>query len=176
MAKSKKQKSRHMPNQRPKILNPPKFKASSNPSVSKQSTSSSNKKIPQQSQKSTTIPIDPLDKVLLVGEGDFSFAASLVDDHGCSQVLATTNDSEETCLAKYPNTAASHQSLIRTAYDDSFEDFQKALPDGPILFNIDATNLQKSKEVKRAAAYDWGIFNFPHVGGLSTDIKSQGRG
>jgi 25S rRNA (uracil2634-N3)-methyltransferase len=175
MAKSKKQKSRHMPNQRPKILNPPQFKSSSKQSISKQSASSSLQKNLQQSQKSTAIPIDPLDKILLIGEGDFSFAASLVEDHGCSQVLATTNDSEETCLTKYPNTAAQHHSLLRTAYDDSFEDFQKALPDGPILYNIDATNLQKSKEVKRAAPFDWIIFNFPHVGGLSTDINRQVR-
>src|ERR1700760_4520242 len=136
MAKSKKQRSRHMPNQRPKILNPPQFKSSSKQSISKQSTSNSSQKNPQQSQKSAAIPIDPLDKVLLIGEGDFSFATSLVEDHGCSQVLATTNDSEEACLTKYPNTAVQHQSLLRTAYNDSFEDFQKALPDGPILYNI----------------------------------------
>jgi 25S rRNA (uracil2634-N3)-methyltransferase len=176
MAKSKKQKSRHLPNQNSKILNPSKFKASSKSSTksstAKSSTSTSNQKNPQQP---TTIPIDPLDRVLLIGEGDFSFAVSLVEDHGCSQVLATTNDSEETCRTKYPNTATEHLSLLRTAYDDSFEDFQKALPDGPILFNIDATNLHKSKEVKRAAPFDWIVFNFPHVGGLSTDVNRQVR-
>ncbi|MGH2096098.1 Rossmann-like fold-containing protein, partial [Enterococcus faecalis] len=48
-----------------------------------------------QKQHSTpTIPFDPTtDRILLIGEGDFSFAKSIVEHHGACDVVATSYDS-----------------------------------------------------------------------------------
>jgi 25S rRNA (uracil2634-N3)-methyltransferase len=54
----------------------------------------------QASQKHP-IPFDVYDKVLLVGEGDFSFARSLCVEHGCANVTATSFDSGEEVREKY---------------------------------------------------------------------------
>ena len=45
-------------------------------------------------------------RVLLVGEGDFSFAAALALSFGGSKITATSFDSGATCREKYPATAA----------------------------------------------------------------------
>ena len=180
MAKSKNPKLRIKSNQSSKLLNLPKFKSTSKSTTSKKQfnlKSTSTPHPPPQTSQSTTPPIHPLDKILLIGEGDFSFAASLVADHGASLVLASTNDSQESCLEKYPSTASSNIALLQEAYDEAFSDFQTALPDGPVLFSVDGTTnlLKKSKAIRRAAPFDVIVFNFPHVGGLSTDVNRQVR-
>jgi 25S rRNA (uracil2634-N3)-methyltransferase len=48
---------------------------------------------------------------------------------------------------------------------------------GNISFHasVSATALAKCKPVRRKAPFNWIIFNFPHVGGLSTDVNRQVR-
>ncbi|OGM42423.1 hypothetical protein ABOM_008273 [Aspergillus bombycis] len=193
------------------------------------------------------IPFRRNDRILLVGEGDFSFARSLVDQHCCKNVLATCYDSKEVLYSKYPqaepnvrgilsgapkrkdNTSNSsivielesqNQSQNQECYlDDDYERHggggEKGLDqDKPrqrrrsnVLFSVDARKLGHAsgggKEVrfglprqerKRPAWQDakkssgtatlpsarggpWDIicFNFPHVGGLSTDVNRQVR-
>src|SRR5215469_11987316 len=72
-----------------------------------------------QQQQQTVVPFGVWDKILLVGEGDFSFAASLVKSHGCADILATSvEQSREVVLAKYPS-ADEHLKTIEEAFDFS---------------------------------------------------------
>ncbi|EFQ28580.1 hypothetical protein CGRA01v4_07197 [Colletotrichum graminicola] len=171
------------------------------------------------------IPFAPEDSILLIGEGDLSFAASLAAHHGCRNVTATVLEkNERELLEKYPH-AAENIALINgaspskladsrptedggndaedegegaddTAADEKEEldedDDEKYKPpvanNNKILYNVDARTMKpftrKSAPNHRgfhmAAPSKQGIFkrilfNFPHVGGKSTDRNRQVR-
>lgn len=112
-----------------------------------------------------TIPFDSTDRILLVGEGDFSFSHSLLVHHGCASLLATSYDSHNTMSTKYPQ-AASHIQVL------------EAEEGCKVLYDIDATKLgrggARAKEIKKGG-FDRVVFNFPHVGGLTKDVNRQVR-
>ena len=58
----------------------------------------------RQADEQPTIPFEPHHRILLVGEGDLSFATSIIQHQGCANVTATVleKDAEE-LLAKYPH-------------------------------------------------------------------------
>jgi 25S rRNA (uracil2634-N3)-methyltransferase len=118
----------------------------------------------------TTIPFTPYDRILLIGEGDFSFSASLVTHHGCADIWATSYDTEAECLAKYPGTASTHIQTILEAFDA-----ENDLAKQRVKYNVDATKLNKNNPLKRLGPFSKIMFNFPHTGGLSTDINRQVR-
>lgn len=115
-----------------------------------------------------TIPFSSSDRILLVGEGDFSFSRSLLETHGCAFLVATSFDKQSTLQAKYPQSTSN----------------VRALEEGEgckVLFGVDATKLGRpgaseggGKEVKKGN-FDRVIFNFPHVGGLTKDVNRQVR-
>ncbi|KAL8824783.1 MAG: hypothetical protein Q9191_004821 [Dirinaria sp. TL-2023a] len=109
-----------------------------------------------------TIPFGPADRILLVGEGDFSFARSLLNTHGCSSLVATCYDNHSVLLEKYPQ--------ART-YVDELE----AEVDVQVVYNVDATKLSKAPRCIRDGTFDRIVFNFPHVGGLTKDVNRQVR-
>ncbi|KAF2811014.1 uncharacterized protein BDZ99DRAFT_487722 [Mytilinidion resinicola] len=110
-----------------------------------------------------TIPFNPHERILLVGEGDFSYAASLTTHHHCTSLTATSFDSSPALLSKYPHCTA-HLSSIT------------AVPTSSIHHGIDATSLSKTlPRAARTYKYDRVVFNFPHTGGLSTDVNRQVR-
>lgn len=101
-----------------------------------------------------TIPFRPTDRVLLVGEGDFSFAVALVSHLSLGivpeNVVATTLDHEDALAAKYPETAASNLQSLRAR-------------GVTVLCGVDATKLGACKAL-RGRLYDRIVWNFPHVG------------
>lgn len=136
----------------------------------------------QASQKHA-VPFGTYDHILLVGEGDFSFARSLVVSHGCANVMATSYDNEDTVREKYPS------------FSDIESELKALTPPVPIQHSIDATKLSSYKELRcqrsddsdnddneaqegvagTGDGWDTIAFMFPHVGGLSTDVNRQVR-
>ncbi|KAK0270090.1 hypothetical protein LTR35_014338 [Friedmanniomyces endolithicus] len=68
---------------------------------------------PQKSKP--TIPFHAEDRILLIGEGDFSFAKSIVEHHGCYQVTATCYDSQQSLYEKYEPQAELHTNYLEEA-------------------------------------------------------------
>ncbi|KAK2882593.1 hypothetical protein FQN49_000205 [Arthroderma sp. PD_2] len=211
-----------------------------------------NAKQQQQQQNKPQIPFLPSDRILLIGEGDFSFALSLATHHKCrKRLMATSYDSEEKILEKYPNVKGHIKQL--EAYSSPPTDQKGGLkrkrdegddPEHPeeetgerlekgttsysetrskvrptqtpnlplsspkVVFSIDARKLgatggggklirggfpapsrrpsyssrpkqNNSKslghEGEEGGPWDIICFNFPHVGGLSTDVNRQVR-
>ena len=133
-----------------------------------------NKKRPAGSSKQSTqispatIPFLPTDRILLVGEGDFSFSVSLLKTQGCASLVATSFDDRSTLSSKYPQSDAHIQLL-------------EAKTECKVLYSVDATKLGKvgikgsgGKDVRKAL-FDKIGFNFPHVGGLTKDVDRQVR-
>ncbi|KAH9920219.1 uncharacterized protein BXZ73DRAFT_52225 [Epithele typhae] len=107
------------------------------------------------------IPFKPTDRILLIGEGNFSFARALV----CSppeslaflpatNVTATAYDTEEECRTKYPES----EEIIKTLREKGVH----------VLFSVDATKLEKCHALKDRK-YNKVVWNFPHAGKGITD-------
>lgn len=122
-----------------------------NPQPQPQPAATPSKPRIQASQKHD-IPFGLYDKILLVGEGDFSFTRSLVIEHGCASVTATSYDSEEDVRTKYPGFEAAHAELTALT------------PPVPFMHAIDATKLGRYKKLRVDAPWDTIAFMFPHTG------------
>ncbi|KXS94850.1 hypothetical protein AC578_8049 [Pseudocercospora eumusae] len=155
MAKHKKRKLQgnlHKPSK--PASKPTSFKASSKANVAR--AAHKNKTQP-------TIPFQPEDRILLVGEGDFSFAKSIVKEHGCCDITATCYDSKEVLYRKYDPQAEEHVSYL--------EDEGQT-----VLCGVDATKLDMNRNLTKSRdLFHVILFNFPHVGGKSTDVNRQVR-
>ncbi|EGG07464.1 uncharacterized protein MELLADRAFT_105880 [Melampsora larici-populina 98AG31] len=90
----------------------------------------------------STCMVGPRDQVLLIGEGHL--------------LTATTIDSEEIVLQKYPDAAEFIQTLKKHGVN--------------VLFKLDACNLHKDKRVKNCK-FDRVVFNFPHMGSGEADMN-----
>ena len=82
----------------------------------KKSSKTAAKATPQKPSKPTKlappIPFQAEDRILLVGEGDFSFAKSIVEEHGCCDVTATCFDSQTELFEKYQPQGEQHVQYL----------------------------------------------------------------
>ncbi|KAI0361075.1 hypothetical protein OH77DRAFT_1390413 [Trametes cingulata] len=108
-----------------------------------------------------TIPFAATDNILLIGEGNFSFARALafhppqpLEYLPPSNVTATAYDDEDHCYAKYPE-AREIVAALR----------EKGVT---VLFGVDATRLEKCSAL-RGRTFDRIVWNFPHAGKGITD-------
>ncbi|AQZ10380.1 YIL096C [Zygosaccharomyces parabailii] len=132
----------------------------------------------QESQRRNNVPFVPFHRnstLLLVGEGDFSFARSVIEQNYVlaeNLIVTSYDDSIEELNAKYPNSFQ--------------ENYQFLISEGVAVFvGIDATNLIKTFKLSKKntwnklLGHDWSnkcleniMFNFPHTG---KGIKDQAR-
>ncbi|RMZ81483.1 hypothetical protein DV738_g2217, partial [Chaetothyriales sp. CBS 135597] len=125
------------------------------------------------------VPFVSADNVLLVGEGDFSFALSLVKQYEPASVIATCFDSEQDLRKKYPGVEETLAQIVEQDSDDliTFSTRHKQQHLRRIIHGIDATKLSTThkKVLRLLGPFTKIVFNFPHVGGLSTDVNRQVR-
>ncbi|KAI9499219.1 hypothetical protein BDB00DRAFT_753377 [Zychaea mexicana] len=123
-------------------------------------------RIAQTKQKQKTHPkhgrkpkFTSTDRVLLIGEGNFSFAKSIAEHYMASNpgnIIATCYDSEQMLYEKYADEAKSNVATLKEL-------------GVTVLFEIDGTKLRKYKDLRKNR-YTKIIFNFPHAG---AGIKDQ---
>jgi len=114
-------------------------------------------KVPRPFQK-PTIPFKPTNKILLVGEGNFSFARALINDPPeelaslpPQNITATGYDTEEDCYVKHPASRLAVSFLRNCGVE--------------IIFGVDATRLEKHASLK-GKRWDRIVWNFPHAGAV----------
>lgn len=151
--------------------------------ITTQTTAPASDMIPALTQKqkqSFVIPFEPTDHVLLVGEGDFSFAVSILKQNLVKTLTPTSLDDEKTVAIKYPDTGPANIEFLRTfdgtakrptngasdedingGLDDDDDDdntdykFQDFLPKAKPwncspLFGIDGTKLNTLKPIRQS--------------------------
>ncbi|KEF61836.1 uncharacterized protein A1O9_03407 [Exophiala aquamarina CBS 119918] len=142
------------------------------------------------------IPFTKHDNILLLGEGNFSFTLALKLHHKFYHVISTCFDTRETLHTKYPDIAGTLSQI-----DPEYLDMCDGLPTSQVpenewkgfspspspsnktarkidvLYGIDATKLSSAhkKMLRESTPFTKIVFNFPHVGGLSTDVNRQVR-
>lgn len=126
-----------------------------------------------QQNKPGMVPFSYNNTVLLVGEGDFSFAVSIIQQNYIlpSNLVASSFDSREKAFEKYSSVAENIELLEAKGVK--------------VVFEVDATNLAKSlglghkKSKKTLLApgqkLDIILFNFPHTGRGIKDVDRNIR-
>eukprot|EP00924_Labyrinthula_sp_SR-Ha-C_P001432 snap_masked-scaffold_44-processed-gene-1.81-mRNA-1 protein AED:1.00 eAED:1.00 QI:0/-1/0/0/-1/1/1/0/236 len=91
-------------------------------------------------------------RLLFVGEGDFSFSAALCTSFGGNNIVATSLDSKKLLKQKY-SSAIKNTKLIKST-------------GGKIFYSFDVTKIHHFNYLaQNIPHFDITIFNFPHIGG-----------
>lgn len=115
-------------------------------------------KQPTRPPRRPTTPFKSTDSVLLIGEGNFSFARALIQSPALelgllpNNITATAYDSEQECYEKYPEA----KLIVLNLRSSGME----------ILFSVDGTCLEKISSLK-GRRWDRVVWNFPHAGELA---------
>lgn len=115
-------------------------------------------------QQAPIIPFSPLERILLIGEGDLSFTRSLISHHHCQHITATVYESQAELEEKYPH-VGENLGVIEEG-------------GGVVRYGVDATKMDPWREGKGKGGVgmmDRVFFNFPHVGGKTKDVNRQVR-
>eukprot|EP00250_Pteridium_aquilinum_P004687 c14889_g1_i1 orf=194-835(-) len=89
--------------------------------------------------------------ILLVGEGDFSFAAALASAFkSAPNLVATSLDSLETLKQKYP-----------VAFEENLEELRRA--GAEVMHGVDVSHMPQHPRL-HWRSFDCIVFNFPHSG------------
>ncbi|THH33169.1 hypothetical protein EUX98_g1022 [Antrodiella citrinella] len=111
--------------------------------------------------RTPTIPFVSSDRILLVGEGNFSYTRALAINPPESlqylpaeNITATAYDDEKECYAKYPEA----EGIVAALREKGVQ----------VLFQVDATKLDKCHALK-GRRFDKIVWNFPHAGKGITD-------
>ena len=112
------------------------------------------RKSKEDAARNHVIPFSVSEKILLIGEGNFSFALSLFKIPSLqflppANVTATAYDSEIECCKKYPGAKRILDELKEKGVE--------------VLFEVDGTKLEKVKQLK-GRTFDRVVWNFPHAG------------
>ncbi|GBG33114.1 25S rRNA uridine-N3-methyltransferase [Hondaea fermentalgiana] len=108
-------------------------------------------------------PYRSQDRILLVGEGNFSFAAGLSTIIGGSRLVASSLDTRQEVMEKYGMEAIGSLQALRLAR-------------GKAHHGIDATKAEDLRScLGQVAAFDTIGFNFPHLGGATAEAVDANR-
>lgn len=145
--------------------------------------------------KNALIPFEPTDTVLLVGEGDFSFAVSVLKQKLVTRLVPTSLDTEAQVLQKYGEKARQNIEFLRTFVppdeahdlafggDDDEDDGEKGLKLRDFLykpekwscaplFGVDATKLNTLKPIR-------AVLNRPSTQAIiqvsETELRTPGQ-
>ncbi|KAH9049493.1 hypothetical protein EDB84DRAFT_1453049 [Lactarius hengduanensis] len=103
----------------------------------------------------STIPFKSSDKILLIGEGDFSFVVAMSQHPPPPlEYLVPANITATCCYSKYSEA----QQYVRVLRESGAQ----------VLFGVDATKLEKTSALK-GKTFDRIVWNFPHAGNGITD-------
>ncbi|KAL8152524.1 hypothetical protein V2J09_010284 [Rumex salicifolius] len=106
------------------------------------------------SQKRCIGAYDSRQKILLVGEGDFSFSSCLADAFiSASNLTATSLDSRETVVGRYSKGEGHLRNLEERG--------------AVVIHQVDVHTMNNHPQVKQYTPFDRIIYNFPHAGGYS---------
>ncbi|XP_050149617.1 uncharacterized protein At4g26485-like isoform X3 [Malus sylvestris] len=96
-------------------------------------------------------------KILLVGEGNFSFAACLATAFGsANNIVATTLDSKESFMDKYP---------------DAVRKWKKLKGKGCVVLHQVDVDTMSQHPLLAAKLFDRVVFNFPHAGFIGMESQ-----
>ncbi|KAI9990088.1 hypothetical protein PInf_020398 [Phytophthora infestans] len=100
-------------------------------------------------------PFSDRQRILVVGDGDFSFSLSLAVFLGGKNLVATCFDSKLDLKEKYPNALLNCDALETAGAE--------------VHFDVDATHLEKESWLDGAQPLQSIVFNFPHLGGATEE-------
>lgn len=140
---------------------------------SKSNGNTKTKKGKQVHHQKGLIPFDKESRLMLIGEGDFSFAVSIVKQDYVNPefLVATSYDSLDQLKAKYPN-VEEHLKYLEDMKVKVFHDIDAN--DLTASFKLDSKK-GKAKIKDILPSIDYIMFNFPHTGRGMKDVDRNIR-